>query len=404
MFRVPVEKFDSSRPGPTGGVEAATVALEDFSILIVAGESSGERHAAGLVKELNGRYPNRKIQWFGSGGERMAAVGVDLFLDVSALGAIGPWEALPRMGNYWRLYRKIFRETQRRKPRLAILVDFPEFNLRLLRRLKALAVPVCYFVGPQVWAWRSSRVNLIRRYVDLMLVILPFEEPFYRRCGVRAYYVGNPLGGALTEPAAPCNDPPLLALLPGSRQKEVEQIFPVQLDAARYIEDRHCARFWVIQAPAVRREDLEIQYQQWLRRGNSPLHLEIRGEGTDRLLPRVDCAIVKSGTSTLEAMRFQVPFAMVYRVSTPTWYLLRPFVHTDCYCLANLVAGDRIVPEFVQGDATGEKVGAYLVRLLRDKEQREKIREKLRLASGKMGERNAYLESARMVQSQILKD
>ena len=333
----------------------------------------------------------------------MAAAGVELFLDVSALGAIGPWEALPHMGNYWRLYRKILRETQRRKPRLAILVDFPEFNLRLLRRLKALAVPVCYFVGPQVWAWRSSRVNLIRRYVDLMLVILPFEESFYRRRGVQAYYVGNPLGAALTKPAALRNDPPLVALLPGSRRKEVEQIFPVQLDAARYIEDRHSARFWVIQAPAVRREDLEIQYQQWLR-GGSPLDLEIRGEGTDRLLPRVDCAIVKSGTSTLETMRFQVPFAMVYRVSTPTWYLLRPFLHTDCYCLANLVAGDKIVPEFVQRDATGEKVGAYLLRLLCDKQQREKIREKLRLASGKMGEGNAYRESARMVQSQILKD
>ena len=380
------------------------MALEGFSILIVAGESSGEQHGAALVKELNGRYPNRSIEWFGSGGERMAAAGVELFLDVSALGAIGPWEALPYLGNYWRLYRRIIRETRRRKPRLAILVDFPEFNLRLLHQLKALSIPICYFAGPQVWAWRSSRVNLIRRYVDLMLVILPFEETFYQRYGVRAYYVGNPLSGHLAEPAVQKREPSLVALLPGSRQKEVEQIFPVQLDAARYISERHSARFWVIQAPAIRGDYLKSQYRRWLLRGNTPLDLEIRREGTDRLLPRVQCAIVKSGTATLQAMLLQVPFAMVYRVSAPTWHLLRPFIHTDYYCLANLVAGERIVPEFVQGDATGEKVGDYVLHLLCDRQHRERIREKLRLASRKMGGRNTYRESARMIQAQILKD
>lgn len=374
------------------------------SILIVAGEASGERHAAGLVEEVNRQNPDWEIQWFGSGGNQLAAAGVEILSHVSILAAIGPWEALSHMGNYWRLYRRILAEICRRKPLLAILVDFPEFNLRLARRLKRQSIPVCYFIGPQVWAWRPSRVDWIQRYVDLMLVIFPFEEEFYQLRGIKAHYVGNPLSALSRRGPARANNPPVVVLLPGSRKKEVENIFSVQLDAARYIANRQETLFWVVTAPTLTPEYLSGLYEKWIGQGNSPLPLQVRTGEAVQLLSQADCAIIKSGTSTLEAMMLEIPFAMVYRVSTPSWYLLHPLVNTDTYCLANLVAGKKIVPEFIQREATGETIGAYLLRLLRSRREREAMQEQLRVASRNLGKRNPYLESARLLQGQILKN
>ena len=375
-------------------------------ILVVTGEPSGERHAAGLVRQMKLQFPDWPLRWFGSGGSQMAAAGVDVHFDVSQLAAIGPWEALGNMRQYWRLFRHTLRAARRRRPCLAVLVDFPEFNLILARRLKALGIPICYFIGPQVWAWRPSRLKLIRRYVDLMLVILPFEEQFYRSRGVEAHYVGNPTAMlsrfAAGEPnggAAQGADIPVVALLPGSRKKEVEQIFPIQLDAAACVAGRLPTRFWVVRAPEIERNQLWNVYDRWRGRGNRALQLEIHDGATQRLLPQVSCAIVKSGTSTLEATILKVPFAMVYRLSPVSWHLARPLMGTDTYCLANLIAGRQIVPEFVQHEATGEKIATYISELLRDQERREEVRRDLAVAAEKLGRRDAYQEGARRVGS-----
>lgn len=381
---------------------------QSSSILVVTGETSGENHAAGLIRQLEAHNPEWNLNWFGSGGPQMAAAGVELLTDVSQLAAIGPWEALAHMGRYWKLYRRILAESRRRRPRLAILVDFPEFNLNLARRLKAMKIPICYFIGPQVWAWRPRRVHQIKRCVDLMLVIFPFEEEFYRSRGIEAHYVGNP-SITLREFLAPngsdgertASDVPVVALLPGSRKREVEQIFPVQLDAARCVARRCAAQFWVIKAPGIRRSQLQTLYEAWLSQGNSPLRLEIDEERGSELLSQVACAIVKSGTSTLEATILHVPFAMVYRISRPSWYLARPLVDTDTYCLANLIAGKKIVPEFVQDQATGENIGGYVLELLQNRSRREEVTRNLRMASEKLGEQDAYEESARYI-SQFL--
>jgi lipid-A-disaccharide synthase len=196
-------------------------------------------------------------------------------------------------------------------------------------------------------------------------------------------------------------DVPVVALLPGSRKKEVELIFPVQLDAARCVTERCPAQFWVIKAPGITRNQLQTVYESWLSQGNSPLRLEIKEEKGSELLSRVACAIVKSGTSTLEATILHVPFAMVYRISRPSWYLAKPFVDTDTYCLANLIAGEHIVPEFVQDQATGENIGGYVLELLQDRSRREEVSRNLQRASEKLGEQNAYEESAKHI-SQFL--
>ena len=375
------------------------------SILIVAGESSGETHAAGLVRELRARIP--PFSAFGSGGEQMASEGVELMLDVSALAAIGPWAALAHAHNYLRLYRQMLARARQEKPDLAILVDFPDFNLRLARRLKSMGIPVCYFISPQVWAWRPKRVKQIRRYIDLMLVILPFEEEFFRSHGVEACYVGNPSASRLArlsleegrrrEAGRDSGTRNLVALLPGSREKEVEQILPVALDAAGYIATRQAARFCLIKAPAIETEHIERIYQNWMSRTGIKLELDISEKPSHADLSKADCAIVKSGTSTLEAMLLEIPFAMVYRISFLSWLLLRPFVRAGTYCLANLVAGKQIVPEFVQKDATGERIGAYMVTLLSDPAKRMDAKTRLAEAKAQLGTADAYDVAARQI-------
>ena len=376
-------------------------------ILIVAGESSGESHAAGLVREIRRQLPTKSLEFFGSGGEQMAAEGVHLLLDVSGLGAIGPWAALANAGNYLWLYRELFKQAKTRKPALAILVDFPDFNLRLASKLKELGIPICYFISPQIWAWRSSRVKQIKRNVDLMLVIFPFEEEFYKSHGVTVHYVGNPSASRLRSSASKREEyrdtevssrhQALVALLPGSRKKEVELILPVMLDAAHYVWKSHPARFLLVKAPAVGKEEIEMIYRNWMDKTESKIDLEVCVSNSHEVLSQADCAMVKSGTSTLEAMISEVPFAMVYRISYLSWLLLRPFVQTDTYCLANLVAGQQIVPEFIQKNATGERIGAYMLSLLTKSGKRIEMKRLLKQARGRLGEKDAYVEGARKI-------
>ena len=200
------------------------------------------------------------------------------------------------------------------------------------------------------------------------------------------------------------SDEPVVALLPGSRKREVEQIFPIQLDAALYVAEHSPARFWVIKAPGIARSQLQAVYEAWLGRGHPRLQLEIRQEEAPRLLSQVTCAIVKSGTSTLEATILHVPFAMVYKLSWPSWYLTRPLVETKTYCLANLIAGKKIVPEFVQDQATGDNIGRYVLELLKDQSRRKEVIRDLQVASERLGQRDAYQESAKYISQFLSKE
>ncbi|RPJ84511.1 MAG: lipid-A-disaccharide synthase, partial [Acidobacteria bacterium] len=248
-------------------------------VLIVTGEASGEQHGAGLIEQVKAQNPGLPLHWFGSGGRQMAEQGVELVQDVSQLAAIGPWDAMAHFRHYVRLYRRLIREVESRRPALAVLVDFPEFNLRLARRLKRQGVRVCYFIGPQAWAWRAGRVNQIRKYVDLMLVIFPFEQEFYSRHGVQSFYVGNPTYSSLRRriPLLPDRRPlapgqrPTVALFPGSRRKEIERLFPLFLDSARYLSEQIAADFLVAKAPSVRRQQLDCIYTDWTARSGVSL-------------------------------------------------------------------------------------------------------------------------------------
>ena len=371
------------------------------SILVVAGETSGEEHAAEVVRALRKLRPGG-FQWFGSGGPRMDEQGVELIARIDSLAAIGPVAACANLLEYLRLFRGIQKRVRQSPPALAVLVDFPEFNLRLASRLSKQGIPVCYFISPQIWAWRQGRVSRVRRHVARMLVILPFEVPFYRRHGVDAIYVGNPIARlkkatGSDRTVSPNGRRGRIAVLPGSRRKEIDQIFPVQLEAAALVQSRFPCSFRVVAAPEVDDEHLLAVYEEWQQKQGFELDLKMVRGSIEEQLPWADCAIVKSGTSTLQAMVLKVPFAMVYRMSELSYRLLRPLVKTESYCLANLVAGRQVAPEFVQGEAQGEAIAAYLLDLLTSPDRMREVKQNLEIASKKLGTLDAYAETAKEI-------
>ncbi len=337
----------------------------------------------------------------------MQAAGVEILLDVSRLSAIGPVAALRQAGNYVRWFRRVLVEAERRRPKLAVLVDFPDFNLPLARRLKRKGIPVCWFIAPQVWAWRESRVKQIRRNVDLMLVILPFEEGFFRCRGVEAVYVGNPsaarFSGPVRKHGKSAGGRPVLLLMPGSRSKEVELILPLQLETAALVRQRRDVEVWVLKAPEIPRNRLQERIRHWARAGGRELpEVVIREEPAEEVLPSADVAVVKSGTATLETMLAGVPFAMVYRIARLSWYVLRPWVRTRTYCLANWVAGKQVVPEFVQDEAEPARIAGYILDLLNDPLRLEDARRRLLAAAAVLGSQDAYTTAAEHIRCRFL--
>lgn len=365
------------------------------SVLVVAGESSGEQCMAEVVRHVNEARPGRYL-WVGTGGREMAAAGVEMLARVEDLSAIGPVAAFTNLSRYLSLFYKILARVKKDPPDLAVLVDFPDFNLRLAKRLRRLGVPVCYFISPQLWAWRPSRIRAIQKNVKRMLVILPFEVEFYRRHGVNARYVGSPVANLRNFVAEPrkAEETSTVALLPGSRRREIDLILPLQLDIARRIHKNHPARFFAVSAPDIDVALIRRVYEKWRRLRGENLELSIEQGPIETLLPKADCAMVKSGTTTLQAMVLGVPFVMLYRMSPLSYHLLRPFVQTKTYCLANLVAGEELVREYVQGSANPDVVSRYIVGLLQSPQRLSEMKQKLRIASERLGTKDASTEAA----------
>lgn len=368
---------------------------ERNSVLVVTGESSGEQCMAEVIRHVNEARPGCYL-WEGTGGREMAAAGVEMLARVEDLSAIGPIAACVNLGRYLSLFSKILIRAKKNPPDLAVLVDFPDFNLRLAKRLKRLGVPVCYFISPQLWAWRPSRIRTIQKNVERMLVILPFEVEFYRRHGVNACYVGNPVANlrSFVTASRKTQATSTIALLPGSRRREIELILPLQLDIARRIRRSHPSRFFAVAAPDIDVALIRRVYEKWQRSRGANLELNIKQGPIEKLLPKADCAMIKSGTTTLQAMVLGIPFVMLYRMSQLSYCLLRPFVHTKTYCLANLVSGENIVREYIQGAANPDVVSRYIVELLRSPERLSAMKQKLKTASKRLGTKDVSTEAA----------
>ena len=338
-----------------------------MQFLLSAGEASGETYGAQLIEALRRVQPGAKF--FGMGGERMRAAGCELLVDASEVAVVGLVEVLTHLPRIRQRFDELVREAERRRPDAAVLIDFPEFNLRLARELHRLKIPVFYFVSPQIWAWRTGRVKQIRKYVREMIVIFPFEQDFYRKHGVEVTYVGHPLAYAPPPQASRDDfarqervDPgkPWIALLPGSRQKELRLNLPPMVEAVELLRRQgHDFEYLLPVASTLRRDWVERQL------GVAAQGIRLTSQSRSTLM-HSRAAVVASGTATVEAALAGTPFVVVYRLAPLTWLLGRRLVSLDTFAMPNLIAGRRIVPELVQSGFTGASVVRELHAILPD--------------------------------------
>jgi lipid-A-disaccharide synthase len=379
-------------------------AAERLRLMIVAGEDSGDAHAASLVGALRERAPGTLFEFFGATGRRMREAGVESVVredDLAITGLLEIGRALPR---FWRAYRALLRAAAERRPDAVVLVDWPDFNLRLARALRRRGLRVVYYISPQLWAWRSYRVRQVRRDIDLMLTILPFEKDWYARRGFGAVeFVGHPLAGEVRPGVGRTEfcrrhgldgSRPLVALLPGSRRKEFERIFPVMLGAAaRISRARPEVQFVVALAARRTRAEAEaVMDAQSIGSGLPRTRRVVEGE-TREALGAADAAAVCSGTATLEAALAGVPTVVVYKESFVNWNTLGRLISVEHFGLVNLIAGERVAPELMQHDFTGERLARELTALL-EPERNSEVRARLRAAVARLGEGGASLRAA----------
>jgi lipid-A-disaccharide synthase len=367
-------------------------------ILISAGEASGEMYGAQLIEALRAasgdaaRFarltdeasvpPRASLDFFGVGGERMRAAGCDTVVDAKDLSVVGITEILSHLPKIYRLFQRLVKEADRRKPDLAIVIDSPAFNWRVAREMKKRGIPVVYYVAPQFWAWRQGRVRLLRDYTNKALVIFPFEEKFYRDRGVDATFVGHPLAD-LPHPAIKRKDyaahfgldPAKLwiTLMPGSRVKEVRMNLPTILEAADQLSPDY--EFLLPVAPTLDR----VFLQNLIGRQSITLVPE-----SLPALRHSRAGIVASGTATVEAAMMRTPFVMVYRVSPLTYLLGKPRVKVPHFAMVNLIAGEKIVPELVQDDFTAANVVTQVKQILPNGGARDRMLEGLTRVKAKL--------------------
>jgi lipid-A-disaccharide synthase len=357
-------------------------------LLISAGEASGEMYGAQLIAALRSRVPD--LECFGVGGERMQAAGCGLIVQSRDLAVVGITEILPRLPRIYGEFRKLVRAIDERKPQAAVLIDSPAFHFKVARELHRRGIPTIYYVAPQLWAWRSGRVRLVQRYFKKVLVIFPFEEQWYRERGVDAEFVGHPLAD-IERPSESLQqfiedqgyepDKPIIALLPGSRHKEIRMNLPAMLRTAEILGCDY--QFVLPIAPTIDPCWLDLLVHKI-----NPAYSFILFTTTDtRALAHARAAVVASGTATVEAAMMGTPMVVVYRVSPVTWALGRPLVHVKNFAMVNLIAGEQVVPELIQADFTAENVAAKLREILPDgppraKMERDLAQVRLRLRSG----------------------
>jgi lipid-A-disaccharide synthase len=360
-------------------------------VLIVAAEASADLHAARALEELLRIRPDARA--FGLGGPQLRAAGLEALYLAEDLSVMGFAEVLPKIPRILAILRGLREAAAARRPSVALLVDSPDFNLRLARHLKRQGVKVVYYVSPMIWAWRKGRARKIARLVDRMLCILPFEERFYEGTGVAARFVGHPLAdrplpaspGAYRAELGLAPGRTTVALLPGSRHGELRRIFPPMLEAAERIRARHPdAQFVVPVAPTLREEEL----RPFLAR-HATLDVRLVPGHADEAVGASDAALVKSGTSTLQTALIHRPMVVVYRMAWLSYALARLLVRVAHFALVNILAGREVVPELLQGQASPDRMADEVERLLSDPSARSAQVEALAEVRRTLGEPGA---------------
>ncbi len=388
---------------------------QTLKIMIVAGETSGDSHAARLVKRLRETLPETNFEFFGATGEKLRGEAVETIVNSDNFSIVGLPEIARALPMFWRAFQILKRAAITRKPDAVILVDFPDFNLKLAKALKKQNLKVIYYISPQLWAWRKYRVKTIKKSVDLLLTILPFENDWYAEQGVsHVRYVGNPLAGEVKSKltkAEFCSkhnlnaDKPIIALLAGSRHKEVARILPILLEAANLMRNKNAEIQFVVALAATRNfAEVEIAIAETKKR-NLPLPetLTVVKDETFEALNAADAAAVTSGTATLETAIIGTPLAVVYKTSPLNYSLLRPLINVENFGLINLIARETVAKEFIQNDFTAENLSAELFRLLK-KEENQKTRQRLNEVAETLGKGGTAKRAAAIILEFLQKD
>jgi len=367
------------------------------SVLIVAGESSGDRHAAGLVRAFRDLDPS--VRFFGTGGPALEGEGVELIASIADLALVGLFEIVRALPRVKRIFNRIVRECEARRPAAAVLVDSPDFNLRLAKALKKRGIPVLYYISPTVWAWRRGRLKTIRACVERMLLIFPFETEIYRAAGIPAVYVGHPLierikvGLDRTDFARKFSldpDRPIIALLPGSRPSELKFHLPVLAAAAPRLRKEFGAQLVLVLAESLEEDVLNAGLPPAARDGLTV----IRSRGYEAMAA-AELILSSCGTATLEAALLGTPLIAFYRISPLTYALGRPLVRTRHYCIVNILAGAAVVPELIQKRFSAESLVNEARRLLASEDERARMKQAFARIRSQLGVERASLNAAR---------
>lgn len=364
-------------------------------VMISCGEPSGDLYAAALAEALRDREPDVDIVGFG--GERLEAAGARLVGDFAGFSVTGLVEALRVVPRSVSMIRRLTESARAVQPDVFVAIDFPDFNFRLMAALHGLGIPIVYYISPQLWAWRPGRMATMKRYVDRVLVIFPFEEALYRQAGVPVEFVGHPLvdlarasesRSAFLRDRGLVPEAPTVALLPGSRPNEVRRIAPDMARAMPLLANRVTdVQFVVAVAPSLA-ADLFAPFTHAAdalhTRAGRPRLIQVNGR-TDDVLAACDVVVTASGTATVQCALHERPMVVVYRLSPLTYRIGKPFVKVDMYAMPNLVAGHRIVPELIQEDFTPAHAAAEAARLLTDRDLHARTREALRRVRESLG-------------------
>ncbi len=365
------------------------------SILVVAGESSGDRHAARLVQEFLRTNPGHSF--FGVGGPRLAEAGVEILVPMSELAVMGLFEVLTRVPRIRRIFHRLRREASARRASAAVLVDSPDFNLRLAKRLKRSGVPVLYYISPTVWAWRAGRLKTIKKYVDKMLLIFPFEERIYDLAGIPAAYVGHPLIESVRARLSKAEffsrhgfDPSrkLITILPGSREGEARRHLPVLNRAVPLLRQAFGAQFALVAAEGLPPGCLESLLPE-----RFPDLKVLRNDGYEAMAAS-DLVLSACGTATLETALLGTPLVAFYRISPVSYFLGRKLVRISHYSIVNILAGKPLIPELIQGRLTPENLLAEARAILDSPKKQSELKAAFLEIERRLGEKRAASNAA----------
>jgi lipid-A-disaccharide synthase len=351
-------------------------------VMIIAGEVSGDLHGAQVVKAIRRQRPETVFS--GMGGAEMASAGVKILIDAASLSVMGITEVFTRIGPILSGLRVIKQSLKNTRPDLLILIDFPDFNLRVAKYAKLLGISVLYYIGPQIWAWRTGRVKTIKKRVDHMAVIFPFEVPFFKDNAVPVTYVGHPLlDHEWSRVNVPGNAPfPVIGLLPGSRNQELERHLPVMLKSMSII-NRYFDHARFIIAPVNKSQHAFASAM--VKTENAGGGCEIVEGGARAVFSRCHLVIAASGTVTLEAAIAGVPLVVIYKVAPLSYLLGRIMIRVNYICLVNLIAGRKIVPELIQKQASPENIAHEAVTMLKGAGRLDTVRRQLSMVQKELG-------------------